>query len=376
MALMKGLSRDFLGSDVFVDYQRTYVWQANQVGHIAIGFVPASALSWIFRSTGSSDFWFYVACAVVVALYAAKEFADLVVAKRQAQGWLDLHLGELWRDMATDTWFVTSGVAMAAAAHVMHYYGLIAFVVSVAAFFVLRSVFLPAKKSLDRAGLPYMFRLCNFPQSSGFKAHNGSRIRAFIENREIDCYTPSPAILIQGYRATGKSTLAIAIGTEVALHKTNGRYGRARYLTAFALFERDAREGNGKASQLERRMSRFFGAGDPWKLDCADVLIIDDVDSDNGVYGSLKTQQILDKLKEQPDLCKLLRSKRTVWVTGTSQFNDDCAERGWTAWHKALCTFYGCEIQDTGCSDIPTAIVAREPIPVIWLQQPLVEEAS
>lgn len=279
MTLMKRLFKNFLGSDVFVDYQRTYVWQANQVGHVAIGFILANVLSWIFRSTGCSDFWFHVACAVVAALYAAKEIADLVVAKRQAQGWFDLDLGELWCDMATDTCFVILGVAMAAAAHVMHYYGLIAFVVSVAAFFVLRSVFLPAKKSLDRTGLPYMFRLCNFPQSSGVKTHNGSRIRAFVENREIDDYEPSPAILIQGYRATGKSTLAFAIGTEVALHKTNGRYGRARYLTAFALFERDAREGDGEASQLERRMSKFFGTGDPWKLECADVLIIDDVDS-------------------------------------------------------------------------------------------------
>lgn len=372
MALLDRLSADFFGSDVFVDYQGSYVWQANQLGHVAIGFIFASFFSWVFRHWEFADCLLYVVCAAGVAVYAGKELVDLAIAKRQAQCLFKLDRRELWLDMLADTWFVASGVGMAAAAHAVPWWGLVAFGVAVSAFFAIRSIFVPAKKSLDRTGLPYMFRLCNFPKTAHFRKHNASRICAFIKGETTDDYEPSPAILIQGYPGTGKSTLAVGIGTEVALHKREGCYGRSLYLTAFGLFERDAREACGDASPVTRRTRRLFGTGDPWSADRAEVLVIDDVDSDNDVYGGIKPAEILEKLRARPRICKLLRCKRTVWVTGTTQFGCEEDDRGWRAWHEALCEFYDCEIDETRTGGDPGDIVAREPIPVIWLQQPLV----
>ena len=54
-SLLDKLPADFFGSDVFVGYQGTYVWQANQLGHIAIGFVFASFFSWVFRDWELSE---------------------------------------------------------------------------------------------------------------------------------------------------------------------------------------------------------------------------------------------------------------------------------------------------------------------------------
>ena len=381
VALLDRLPADFFGSDVFVDYQGSYVWQANQLGHIAIGFVFASIFSWGFRACDGNDCLFYAVCGGGVVLYAGKEFLDLLIAKRQAQGLFDLNERELWCDMAADTWFVVSGVGMAAAAHAVHWWGLVAFGVAFLAFFALRQVFVPAKKSLDHTGLPYMFRLCNFPNTSGIKEHNASRIRAFITQEEFKEYPPSRAILIQGYRGTGKSALAIGIGTEVALLKGKRRvaannkkskYGRSRYLTAFSLFEHGACVAGGTPWTIMRRTRRLLGTGDPWSLECAEVLIIDDVDSDNGVYGAKTPAEILDKLRAQSGMYDLLKSKRTVWVTGTGEFEEDAADHGWVAWHEALSEFYGCKIDKTKTGNVPADVVAREPIPVIWLQQPLV----
>lgn len=58
VGLLDRLPGDIFGSDVFVGYQGTYVWQANQLGHIAIGLVFASVFSWGFRACQGSDFDF------------------------------------------------------------------------------------------------------------------------------------------------------------------------------------------------------------------------------------------------------------------------------------------------------------------------------
>lgn len=314
-------------------------------------------------------------CVGGVALYAGKELIDLLIARRQAQGWFELDERELWYDMAADTWFVASGVGKAAAAHAVHRWGLVAFGVALLTFYALGRIFLPAKRSLDRAGLPYMFRLCNFPQTDGVKTDNTKRIRAFITNDKIDGRCASPAVLIQGLRGTGKSTLAIGIGTEVALHKKNGEYGRALYLSAFSLFERGAAKGVGEPSAVKRRTRRLVGTGDPWSIECADVLIIDDVDSDNCIYGGVTPAEILGRLMKEKDLCDRLRRKRTVWVTGTSEFGSETADHGWVAWHKALSDFYGCTVDETRTAG-DRDDMAREPIPVIWLTRPLVQESA
>lgn len=367
---MERLPADIFGSDVFVHYQSKYVWQANQVGHFAIGFVFASILSWAFSSSGASSVCYYAACAILILLYAVKEYIDLLIAKRQAnKGLFPLEKRELRLDMAADTWFVGSGVSVAAAAHVTPWYGLIAAIVAIAAFVRLRKVFLPAKESLDRAALPFMFRLCNFPKTTGVKQCNAWRVRAFITGKTIKGYCPSPAVLIQGYRGTGKTTLAVGIGSEIALYKKNGRYGRSLYLTAFNLFDRAGLNSADYPAKLLRWKPRFLGSGDSWSLECAEVLIIDDVDSDLCAGGTAK--EILNKIRSRPHLCELLKEKKTVWVTGSTKLKDDTAGNGWSEWLKALTDLYGCTIDNAQTGDTPEAIMKREPIPVIWLRQPI-----
>ena len=373
MSLLDKLPTDFFGSDVFINYQGSYVWQANQLGHIAIGLTYASFFSWVFQHWKFPDFLLYLACGAGVMIYLGKEIIDLAIAKRQAQrGLFNLNQRELWCDMVADTWFVASGVGMVAAAHSVNWWGLVAFGIAVLMFWLLARKFVPAKKSLDRAGLPYMFRLCNFPKTEGFNEHNIHRIQAFIRDKPINCFEPSKAILIQGHRGTGKSALAVGIATEVALQKRHGKYGRSRYFTAFSLFEQGIGTVRSQAAPVKRRIRRLLGTGDPWSENCAELLVIDDVDSDNGVYGAKTPAQILAELKKNPQLCQILKQKKTVWVTGTGQFGNLCASHGWIAWHDALCAFYNCGIQPqrTGCG--PAEIQAREPIPVIWLQERLV----
>lgn len=372
--LLDKLPADFFGSDVFVGYQGTYVWQANQLGHIAIGFIFASVFSWIFDEFQFCEFLFCVVCSAFVVLYAFKEFIDLRIAKKQAKGGpFELNKGELLCDMAADTWFVASGVSMAAAAHFVYWWGLVAFCVAFLAFFALRATFVPARKSLDRAGLPYMFRLCNFPETGAISCDDVKRIRAFVAGKSFGGHPSSPAILVRGDRGTGKTTLAVGIGTEVALHKKKGSYLRYRYLTAFSLFERDGKLDTSGTPLVERRIRRLLGTGDPWSLECAEVLIIDDVDSKNGILGGLKSAQILDKLRAQADICKLLRCKRTVWVVGTtSQYAGDTADHGWCAWHEALSEFYCCNSHSEWTGGKAQDGGAHKRIPVIWLKKPLV----
>ncbi len=375
------LPSDIFGSDVFVDYQGSYVWQANQFGHFLIGFVPASALAWTVAALGGdatirllgTDLVYWLGGAVFV-LYAVKEYIDLLIAERQAMGLFPYAKSELWADMAADTWFVASGILTALAAHWQAEYGLLMLAISAGAFLILGLVFLPAKKSLDRTALPYLFRLANFPQTKDIRDHNVKRIRAFIAGRQVDGYAPSPAVLIQGYRGTGKTTLAIGIGTEVAVRKgPKGKHGKSSYLTAFGLFEKGAKKGKGEAEPIARRKPWMLGTGDPWSLAEAEYLIIDDVDSDSERYGGHTPDKIIEHITSNTEVRDLLMGgRKTVWVTGGGEFKNEQAARGWRAWLVALTALYGLDPPEHDRKgDTPADIRAREPIPVIWLEQPI-----
>ncbi len=79
---------DVFGSDVFVSYQATYVWQANQFGHLLIGFGLSFVLLW-FSSPFSWSFW------LLVLVYAVKELIDYLIALAQAQGFFRIDRREL-----------------------------------------------------------------------------------------------------------------------------------------------------------------------------------------------------------------------------------------------------------------------------------------
>ena len=373
------LPPDIFGSDVFVQYSRTYVWQANQVAHFALGFGWGSLCSWgvrLFHGGPGEACWFHALCALGILSYLAKEAVDVHIAVRQATGFYELDRSELLWDTTADVWFVTSGVLTALFAHHDPAGGSIMAAVAVASFFALRRYFLPAKRSLDRAALPYAVRLCMFPNTEGVKACNLRRIRAFVANEPVGGFEASPAVLIQGYRGTGKTALAAGIGTEFALRKQrDGRYGRTLYVTAFSLFEATApnrgASPTGEPWPLHRRELQFLGAGDPWHPDCAEMLIIDNVDSDDCVYGGESPAEILDNIRRRPELRRLLRCRKTVWVTGTSEFAKRGAAHGWKAWHDALAAFYGLPIAADEVGDSASGGKPRASLPVIWLRQPI-----
>ena len=201
-------------------------------------------------------------------------------------------------------------------------------------------------------------------------------IHAFIANETVGEFEASPVVLIQGYRGTGKTALAAGIGTEFALRKQrDGRYGRTLYVTAFSLFEATAlnrgADPTGAPRRLHRRKLQHLGAGDPWRPDCAEMLIIDDVYSDDGAYGGGTPAEILDDIRRRPELCRLLLSRKTVWVTGTSEFATCGAAHGWKAWHDALAEFYGLPVAADGTRESGSGGQPRESLPVIWLRQPI-----
>ncbi len=369
------LSPDIFGSDVFIDYQNTYVWQANQVGHFAIGFAGVSLLEWgVLAFAGGGYSWLvYVLGASFVLIYAAKEYVDFRIAEHQAQDFFPYDKAELWADMGADTWFVASGALTVLAAYTHPLLGIGMAAVAVIAFIRIGKRFLPAKRSLDRARLPFLYRLTNFPQARGVQRYNADRIRAFIAGERVGGFDPSPAIVIQGRQGTGKSTLGIGIACEVALHKrSTGDFGRSAYLTAFGLFEDKAPPLEmAPAIEFKRPQAKVLGAGEAWRPEDVDVLVIDDVDSDNPIYASATAEQIVHQIKERPDVFELVRRKRTVWITGSTQYSDESSPHSWKAWVKALTDLYECSVDESRLGDEPADITAREPIPVIWLTQRL-----
>ncbi|MGF1609541.1 MAG: hypothetical protein ACFCUQ_09105 [Kiloniellales bacterium] len=361
---LNALPADVFGSDVYVDYQATYVWQANQVGHFAIGFLFGYLLLWLVEP---SILWVVVLC----GLYAVKELLDFLIARVQAQGWFPADQGELLTDMGTDTFFVSFGVLFAFAGALGWAYGLAVFVVGLAITFALRAYYLPGKRHFDKAVLPFYYRLPNFPRTEGVHQHNADRILAFIGQEPCNGFAAQPTVLIQGYKGTGKTTLGVAIGSELAMRRK-----KVLYVTAFALFEETApTPAYQGVRRVERRVEKLLGAGDPWSLDEVDFLIIDNVDTDSPLYSSDMPEEIIAKLRARPELERLLHKVRTVWVSGSPKFATDDEQVNWQAWERALIALYDLPAPEAVATPpekcTPREIERAEPVPIIWLRQQL-----
>jgi len=354
------LPAEYFGSDVYARYTAAYTWQANQIGHFAIGFGAGFILLWL----GAAPFGW--AAWLLIGAYALKEAADFGIAKVQAQGFFPADQGELLADMATDTFFVAAGVLIANVSIDAPYWAVAATAaLGLLLRFVLGDrVFLPAKEAFDRSDLPVYYRLPNFPKAPTFRLENRDRLVALYTGAPHNGQAPPRHVLIQGRPGTGESTLAAGLGAELS-----NRRRRVRYTAAYALFEepgpaRDESEAGQAVAPagITRRRSRFNP--ETYGYTETEVLIVDDVDADSAEFGGgtpagirARLERIKTTRREAYDALKTGRVA-TVWVTGSLDY-----EANWQHWRDALAAFLDVAPDDAT-------------IPVIWLEAPMTSEGS
>jgi hypothetical protein len=372
---------DWFGKEVQNGYTVTYVWMTNQLGHFTLGFLFTFIVTWIveaFLDAGPACPWWAVplrgfasegqgrpACAidesrflcgwllaipiVQILFWIAKEVRDYFVAVRAARGnAFPIDRMDIAGDAATAVFFITIGIAVS-------YISFVSWGIATAVFFVSLAVALfPArywmsrKLCFQRAALPFLYRLADFPKVFAPKSPLGAKdVLAFIASRSAIEH-----LLIFGPRGAGRTSLAVGMATE---HTFSVR--RARYMT-WAKFIEQAQENPEPTLQ---------DGAEVWPWRESDIVVLDDVvgEVDNrALVGPGDIRGVLLALsssgKAASDVLTALAARRTVWVVGPV----DDSLKSPEDWRAMLAATLNASIGKIGYVELAGAAWARPSVPV------------
>ncbi len=231
----------------------TYVWMADQIGHLTLGFVPTVALNWIL---GLICPWLYeggvwrrlifvVPAVAVVGLWASKERTDLKDTSSRTTKVFPPDSGDVEWNVKTALLYFGMGAAFGLAPFLEYWLVPIVVVIAVWPGFAVAFWWLRRKLAFQQAALPYLFRLANFASNLEPDLVKAVTDLANVKNRRTNFFAvlvgkdPLPRtapeihhLLISGPLGAGKTSLCVGIGTEFAF-----ALGKGRYLSATKLVE-------------------------------------------------------------------------------------------------------------------------------------------
>jgi hypothetical protein len=324
---------DWFDKEVQAGYTYTYIWMANQVGHLFLGFFPVFLLTWFFDSVWKSfpaRFPFAIPAALAL-WWAGKEISDVVRAKRQMTNHrFSTDTSDLWKDAGTAVFFFWSGVLLAGESlFLAALIPLISFVV-----LLLFAVVGPAwywltrKLCFQRAQLPFVTRLADFTADFQNGLIGPGQINAFVENLRGKDNTGLRHILIFGAPNTGRTTLAVAIGTEHAF-----RVGKSRYVTWTKFLELQ------HTTEDPKKV---------WPWNTVDILILDDVCVDSGATPAEVMRDVANQIRSLGSTTNILKRLHVVWVLGPVLSGRSSPD----AWQEMFATCLDLSKSDIGIAEL------------------------
>ncbi|MCC7493371.1 MAG: hypothetical protein IT204_13535 [Fimbriimonadaceae bacterium] len=322
--IAKQVYLDLFGKDVQSNPTVSYTWVADQWGHLGLGFVLTvvlwRSLDWLVArpAVGLGDgarpsgLLLKLACLLVVAAFAAKEWGDFQrekAKKAESAGQFEIDWPLLWWNIVVAWFYIVVGAIWA----VLLLGSTRLSVAPTAIFLVLASLvmayrWLQQKICFQQAGLPFLYRLSSFPshlQLCSGGCVNGAvcTVRRFADPDQAGAVRQH--LVLSGPRGSGRTSLACGIATEFAF-----KLGAARYLTAGKLLELAAGAARTMtaAQWLTSGQQEFDDGRILWQWDRVDLLVVDDV-------------------AHWPPPAELLQAvgqsaaQRVVWVVGEAEFN-------------------------------------------------------
>lgn len=269
-------------SDVYQNYTSTYTWWANQTAHLGLGFgIAAVAMDLIP--------WLGMHVWIMFCVYPLKESRDIWLARGAAKSPFPVDTKEILTDSATDLAFVSLGIALAVFLLMPDIYLALWALLLVTAMIWGWWRFHPEKRSFDKSGLPYLFRLGAYSATGWASAEQA--VRGFMNGNG------PPHLVLSGKTGDGRTTLAVAMGSEGTVSRNYIRY----LASANELLE----VGSAERGTVSR-------PAEAWTLGEADWVIIDNISF----------------IPAQFDATIQLVRKRCIWVTsGTSPLLDELEAR-------------------------------------------------
>jgi mono/diheme cytochrome c family protein len=336
-------AHDLFGTkDVQNAITASYVWLADQLGHITLGLGPTLLVCWVISGLGAElglqertrQVAMVLATLGIFLVWVYKELQDIRVTRANAGDVFPFNESDIvWNVKTALVYFGAGGLlGLSVFLHWSLFLGAILLclwpVTTVAYWWLKR------KLAFQQAGLPYLYRLANFTgvfdrpavePARGMIAelcnleHRPVLLWHVLTGRDlIDRSRPSQRhVLIAGPLRSGKTSLAVGIGTEFAFNLGIGRYMPAADLVELAAIKPAP---NG---QMEYDDGRIL-----WPWNEVDLLIVDDLDAavsaaaaadDKSTFARLvDPAQFVGAMRASGEAQPLdwLRDRRSVWVIG------------------------------------------------------------
>ncbi len=314
----------------------SYVWMADQIGHLFLGLVPTLLLAWLCTLIPWT--WLRAVATVALALlmfgyWVYKEVTDYHDTKQRSGCVFPFDSSDIWWNVKTAlTYFGIAGI-WAVAAFGGHYLLLLTILVAAWPGLMVAYWWLRRKLAFQQAGLPYLYRLANFKTKlepeiketickiANLKERKVQMWRVLLGLDKIPDHTPAVRhILIAGPMGAGKTSLATGIGTEFAF-----ALGIGRYMSVTDLVQTVAVSKNSAipTNEMEYADGRILW---PWRA-CR-LLIVDDVDaaftaSDGLIEHLIQPNVLVEALTaDDPTALRWLGERRSVWVIGDASGAD------------------------------------------------------
>jgi hypothetical protein len=313
--LWKQALRDAQGKEVQDAITYSYVWLADQTGHIFQGFVAHFVSGLVICHVLNG--WFAISpwtCKwgplfLGVAVVTGWEVRAYIGAVRGATGLFPLDRRLLRQNAAIASFYMALGVALAAVTGVVDVWvQVLGAVVALILGLAMAPPWVRQKMIWQKASLPFLFRLADLQRTLGLD--KAKALQDLIDEGAPPSGPGPRQIVIGGPIGSGRTDIATGIGTEFAFKAVT-----VRYLSLGALLEFAAQLPLGDDSGPDNL--------DYWPWYHAQVLIIDDIGpviADHGAAGKADVGRFEDLLKTGlKPILGLLAQRHTVWVFGDLQ---------------------------------------------------------
>lgn len=260
---------DLYGKEVQSAATYSYMWMADQMGHVCLGIVIQFSLTFVARYAlpliGADASWANIA-GLVVGLIAVSywEYRAYGSSVAVATGLFPLDRKLLRNNAIIAAAYMSMGLGIGFAFHQTAPWSAIGFVALALLAIVCAPPWLRQKIIWQKASLPYLFRLADAQRTIGADA--AQQLQNLIDRGAPPTAQPFQ-VVVGGPIGSGRTAIAAGIGTEFAFRKRS-----VRYLSMDRLLECAARPANPHFADDPGPPNINF-----WRWSEAQVVIIDDI---------------------------------------------------------------------------------------------------